>query len=70
MHGLFFSNGKVNLFGWILFIIMLLAFAFTIFHCWVSISKIFKDEKVQAKKMTELEINLRALRGDQYQDSK
>lgn len=66
MQHLFFSNGKVNIFGWILFAAMLAAFIFTIYHCWVSISKIKKEEKLQATKMTELEFNLRQLLGDKY----
>lgn len=70
MHNLFLSNGRFNIFAWILFIVMILAFLLTIIHCWFSISKIFKEEKIKSQKMLELEMNLREIRGNQYKESK
>ena len=69
MQHLFFRNGKINIFAWILFIAMILAFAFTIYHCIISIGKLMRDEKLQSTKMAELELNLRELRGPQYKVS-
>lgn len=69
MQHLFFSNGKINIFGWILFTAMLAAFVITIYHCWISIGKLMRDEKLQATKMAELELNLREVRGNLYKES-
>lgn len=66
MQHLFFSNGKIHIFGWILFIVMIAAFVFTIWNCIVSVRKLNRDETIQMKKMAELEMNLRAIRGNQY----
>lgn len=69
MHNLFFSNGKVNVFAWVLFIVMIIAFLFTIGHCIFAIRKIMRDENRQVSKMAELEMNLREMRGPQYQQT-
>ena len=69
MQHLFFSNGKINLFAWLLFVAMLAAFAFTIYHCIVSIRKLMRDENRQLLKLAELELNLREIRGPQYQQT-
>lgn len=68
MQHLFLSNGKVNLFGWILFLGTLTLIAYSIWHNIVSINKIKRDEVKQIKKMTELEMNLRKVRGTQYEE--
>lgn len=66
MQHLFFRNGKINIFAWILFISMIVAFAFTIYHCIISVRKLMRDEKLQSTKMAELEFNLRTIMGSQY----
>lgn len=69
MQHLFFSNGKINLFAWLLFVAMLAAFGFTIYHCIVSIRKLMRDENRQLLKLAELELNLREIRGPQYKQT-
>lgn len=69
MQHLFFSNGKINIFAWLLFIAMLATFIFTIYHCIVSIRKLLRDENRQLLKLAELELNLREIRGPQYQQT-
>lgn len=70
MQHLFGSNGKVNIFGWILFLGTVAFLVYSIWNCIVQMKKIRKEEGWQMKKIIELELNLRELRGYQYKESK
>ena len=69
MYSLFTSTGKVNIFAWILFALMLTAFIFTIYTNWFTLRKMVREETRQLFKMAELELNLRELRKDEYKES-
>lgn len=67
MNTLYNSNGKVNWFGWIVFSGTLFIIGYSIYQLVMSIRKNRREEDFQMKKLTELEMNLRELRGDKYQ---
>lgn len=63
---LFHSNGKFNIFAWVLFIATLLLVIFAIRQAWAQTQKIQFDDKEQYKKLAELEMNLRTVMGNSY----
>jgi len=66
MNTLYNSHGKVNWFGWVMFLGTLLVISYTIYQFCVSIKRTNKSEEDQMKKLAELEMNLREVRGTQY----
>lgn len=70
MQNLFTSNGKVNIFGWVLFVGTIALIIFSICGYISSINKTKREENWYLRKMTEFEINLRELRGNQYKEAK
>jgi hypothetical protein len=66
MQNLYNSNGKINWFGWIIFLATIALILYSLYQCYLEVKQMNKDEQVQAKKMMELEMNLREVRGDQY----
>lgn len=67
MQHLVTPNGKHNIFGWVIFISTVVLILFSIYQAYKSIAKMQKEETVQERKMKELELNVRSLRGDLYQ---
>lgn len=67
---LFNSHGKINFFGWIVFLGTLFTMGYAIYQLYLSINKMNRDEEIQGRKMMELEMNLREIRGAQYKESK
>lgn len=70
MNHLFASNGKANIFGWIFFIATLILVGFALYQSYLTIKKMQVSEEGQVKKLKELEMNLREVRGAQYKDIK
>lgn len=66
---LFTSGGRINPWAWILFIATLILVIFAIRQAWVQTQKINLTDIEQEKKLTELELNLKAVRGSAYQSS-
>lgn len=66
MNTLYNSHGKVNWFGWIMFFGTLIVIGYTIYQFCINYKKNRRDEEAQMKKLTELEMNLREVRGEQY----
>lgn len=66
MSTLYNSHGKVNWFGWIIFLGSLLAIGYTIYQLCINYKKNKRDDEAQVKKLNELEMNLREVRGGQY----
>lgn len=66
MQTLYNSHGKVNWFGWIMFFGTLLIIGFTIYQFCTNIKKNSREEEDRIKKIMELEMNLREVRGNQY----
>lgn len=64
---LFFADGKANIFAWILFIATLILVFFAIRQAYIQTRKIQVSDEEQQRKLAELELNLRAVRGGQYQ---
>lgn len=67
MNTLYNSHGKVNWFGWIMFFGTLLVIGYTIYQFCINYKKDKLGEEAQMKKLNELEMNLREVRGGQYQ---
>lgn len=67
---LFNSHGKINWFGWIIFLGTVFLIGYSMYQLYLSINKMNTDEEIQAKKMMELEMNLREVRGQQYKETK
>lgn len=67
MQNLVNANGKHNLFGWIIFISTVVLIFVSIYQGYKAISKMNAEENIQERKIKELEMNIRALRGNQYQ---
>lgn len=61
-----FVNGKAHFWGWLLFIATLILVVFAIRQAWAQTHKIQFDDKEQYKKLAELEMNLREVRGSAY----
>lgn len=66
MQTLYNSHGKVNWFGWTMFIGTLLIIGYTIYQFCMNIKKNNREEEYQMKKLMELEMNLKEVRGNQY----
>lgn len=66
MQTLYNSHGKVNWFGWIMFFGTLIIIGFTIYQFCISLKKNSREEEARIKKIMELEMNLREVRGSQY----
>ncbi len=58
MQHLFYSNGKVNAFGWILFLGTLGLIIVSIWNCFSSNAQAKKMLETYTKKMAELEMNI------------
>lgn len=67
MNNLVNSDGRHNLFGWIIFIGTVALIAYSLYQGYKAITKMEKEEDVQEKKMKEIELNLRMVMGDRYQ---
>lgn len=66
MSTLYNSNGKINWFGWIIFLGTLFIIGYNAYQWYINSKKIKRDEAMQEKKIMELEMNLREVRGNQY----
>ena len=66
MSTLYNSHGKINWFGWIIFFSTLLAVSYTVYSFCVNYKKDRRNEEAQMKKLLELEMNLREVRGNLY----
>lgn len=68
MQNLYNANGKINWFGWIMFIATVILICYSIYQCHLNITKMGSNEENQTKKLNELEMNLREVRGNQYKN--
>lgn len=66
MQNLYNSKGKINWFGWIIFIGTIALIFFNLYQVYLNLQGMKKREQDQANKLKELEMNLKALRGNQY----
>lgn len=66
MQTLFSSDGKAQVFGWILFIATLVLIVGSVWNCIASVSKLKKEDAEQSSKLVELEYNLKKVMGTNY----
>lgn len=62
-----FVNGRFHVWGWLIFIATLILVIFAIRQAYIQTKKIQVSDMEQQKKLAELEFNVRAIRGSQYQ---